>query len=639
MNPMPPSPIANPLLRRKSLIGIVLAFAVAIVFLSFPYHVVSKKPAIPKVNRIPVATQTSEESRMVRQEVSFPALIVSQYEAKVVAKSVGTVQEAKAHLGDAVSEGDILLVIDDSSGNVLKSGPVNQARLSSEQAAVAYRMAQTNYQNLLESSQMDLRQAEISRDQAKTGKRNTQSITDESLKTAELAVEQAQLALENRIVSATQSEQDAETNATLVAETAINSCNTLITNVNTLTGFDENNSVVVPYSYYLGVMNSQSFTDAQILYKETKAYYLDFLEFRFSNSLDKVQRAFQLVERVKVLVDATKLVLDNTATGSLLPQSSSTGISLSSLKSAIAGLQSQANGLIAQLNGAKQTLDNVALGNQTGLDALRKSYDMARQNLESLKATSNNQIDQADFGQDQAENQVENLKVKLDSQVAAAKAQMDSARLQYENSLVGLNSLSGNYQIVSPIDGVVTRKLFSVGDTVAQGQLLMTVSRPDLTKVQFFVDQETLPFLNVGMSAHLKISDGDSPEAKIVSISTRADEQSKRFMVEADLLSGSIFALGTVADIVLGLEYRPQNPSHLMLSLSAIDVGQNGNRLTLAIDGRAEKAEAEIVRIIGEAAEVSADLPVGALIIVEGNRLAQEGDYLTISNFQFPISK
>jgi len=634
MNTPAPVPIANLFPQRKWLIGFAAILIVVIVLLSFPRPIASGKPAIPKITRIPVTAQTLAQSKSVRQTLSFPALVVSQQESKVVAKSSGSVQEAKVALGDSVLEGELLLVIDDSSGNVSKAGPVNQARLASEQAAVAYRMAQTNYENLLESSQKDLRQAEISRDQAQTGKLNTQSITDQAFKTAQLAVEQARLALENRKQTATQAENDARTNGSVVAENAFNASQSVLVGINNITGFDENNSTVIPYDYYLGYY-SQVRTDAKVQYKEARAVLGEFGLTRFASVSDRIQKTIFLAEQVRDLADKVKELLDrHTVTGSLLPLNSPTGASLTAFQSAVAGYQIQINGAIAQLNGARQALDNVALGNQTSLDALEKAYDLARQNLESLKATSGNQIDQAGFGQDQAENQVENLTIKLETQVAAAKAQMDSARLQYENSMVGLSTLSGNYQIVAPIGGVVTRKLFSIGDTVAPGQLLMTVSRPDLAKAQFFVDSETLPYIGVGKPVLLKVSNGDSIEAKIVSVSTRADEQTKRFMVEAEPLGNAKLALGTVADVALELIYQSQEPSHFMLPLSAIDVGQNGNQITVAQDGRALKAEVKIVRIVGEAAEIAADLPADAKIIVEGNRLAQEGDYLTITNVE-----
>ncbi len=634
MSTPPPVVIASPSMWKKWVIVFAALLIAVIVLLSFPRHATSSKPAIPKITRISVTAQTLGQSRSVRETLSFPALIVSQQEAKVVAKSSGTVQEAKAQLGDFVSEGDLLLTIDDSSGNASKAGPVSQAKLVSEQAGVAYHLAQTNYENTLDSSQKDLRQAEISRDQAQTGKLNTQSITDEALKTAQLAVEQARLALEDRKQTATQTEGDTRVNASVVAESALNASQSVLAGINSITGFDENNSVVVPYDIYLGYY-SQTRIDAKAQYKTAKADLAEFDPMQFPTLSERIQKTLLIAQEVRDLADRVKELLDRyTVTGSVLPLTSATGPSLTAFQSAVAGYQTQINGAIAQLNGAKQALDNVSLGNQTSLDALQKAYDMALQNFESLKATSSNQIDQAGFGQYQAENQVENLKIKLDSQVAAAKAQMDSAKIQYENSLVGLNSLSGNYQIAAPINGVVTRKLFSIGDTAAPGQLLMTVSRPDLIKIQFFVDQEALPYIKADMVAHLKVSNETVVDAKITSVSTRADEQSKRFMVEAEPASGTLLSLGTVADITVDLDYKSKDPSHFMLPLSAIDVGQNGSQITLAQDGRASKTEAEIIHIVGEAAEIAALVPTDALIIVDGNRLAQEGDFLTISNFQ-----
>jgi RND family efflux transporter MFP subunit len=608
----------------------------------------SKKPSIPKINRIPVKSQTAEESRLIKQTLTFPALITAKEEAKILAKSSGTAKEVFFNIGETVKAGDILIKTDDVSGTSygtdFNAGPINQAKLASEQAGVMYNSASAAYQNLLASTDKDLNQAQIALSQAQTTKGNTMDMTNDSIKTAQIAydtakiaAEQAKEALDNRNASADQSESDVNTNSGLAATAVINTGNTIITGINMLTGFDESHTIVVPYDNYLGAKNGIQLNDAKNLYKDTKSYYQDFLRKNFTDESDKVAEAVLLAEQIKKLTDAIKLVFDNTVTGSALPQSSATGQSLSGLQSAIAGYQTQINSALTQIQSASQALTNTGLNNNSSLDALQKGYELAQQqekaalqNLENLKTSSKNQLDLAGFGENQANNMYEDTKIKLDSQLVASKAQLDNAKIQYENSLINLNNLTSSYQLISPIDGEVTEKFISTGETVAPGQLLFVISKPESVKMQFYVDSSALPFMEIGLPVAFQNTDNQSFTGKVTAISSSADDVTKRFLVEAEPDEKTDgFAPGTITDAILSINIKPENTSDILLPISAVDVGQNGSSIFLDDNGRAKKIDASVIQIKGESAEIKADIPEGMLIVVDGNRLLHDGDFLT----------
>ena len=428
----------------------------------------------------------------------------------------------------------------------------------------------------------------------------------------------------------------ANTNAELAATSVINSGNTIITGINNVTGFDESNSVVVPYKSYLGAYDQKTYNNALNIYKDTKSYYDDFLIKSFDDEKQKVSNTILLAQKVKDLVDSVKLLLDNSVSGALLPLSSQTGASLTGLQSTVASYQAQINSALTQINSADQGLSATELNNSSTLDALEKAYELAQQqektafqNLDNVQNSVKNQLDQAEFGKQQASNTYEGTKIKLDTQISAAKAQADSARLQYENSLVSLNNLTSSYQMVAPISGSITQKLISEGETVSPGQLLFVVNGSDELKTQFYVDFDTLQHIKTGDAVKFQTTDGRAFTGKITALSSSADDVTKRFLVEAVPDSSDIIlAPGTIVDAYVTIEIKPSEESNLLLPLSSITFGQNNNTIFINDNGRAKQAEVSVVKIIGENAEIKAYIDEGARIIVSGNQFLHEGDFL-----------
>jgi len=507
-------------------------------------------------------------------------------------------------------------------------------------------LARANYENILISSVKDQRQAEIARDQAAKGQTNLGLTAGESVKSAELAyetakiaAEQARLTLVNRERQLTQGSSDAADNAELAATSAANTANSVITGINNLTGFDDNNVVSVSYRTNLGALESASYTQADNAYQVAKDAYNLYIGQTYSNINARLDAVIIMSEKVKALADATKYLFDKSIPSSALPQSASGGVSLSGLQSNASSYQSQLNGVLSQVRGAKQALTNVALNNDGTSDTLRQAYELAKkqeasaaQNLNNLKAGNTSQQDQAGYSVNLAQNQYENLKVKIDSQILAAKTQMDTAQLQYSNASVSLQSLYDIHAIVSPIAGTVTQKLASDGDTVSAGQLIAVVSQIDSLKVKFFVESENIMAMKLGSPVTAVDSEGKIFNGLISSVSAQADAATKRFQVEVQLDGQDKPLLGTVVTIKISLSKSvAAGDGSVLVPLSALEIGQNGNSVYILDGQTARKVTVDLKAVLGEMAQVKLDASDDALIIINGNKLIKEGDSVEIA--------
>lgn len=599
---------------------------------------------------VTVTVRQAADAKSLKQDLEFPATVSAEQEAKIIAKTAGTAQDVAFKVGDKVKLGDQLVKIDDVNSAKqtagFDAGQVKQAQLAAEQARTSYEMARTNYLNLLQSSGKDLRQLEIAREQAETGKGNVESATSEALKSADLAyqtaklsVEQAKLALDNRQASADQTTGDAGTNAELTANSAVDSCNSVIVALNAIAELDNPNGGNLPYHKYLGLLGDNSLETAKSAYTAARNSVDAYRATKFADLGARLDGASDAVTKTKSLADAMKTVVDKTMPSTSLPQSSPSGLSISGLQTQVAGFQSQASGLLQQLNGAKQSLANVTLNNGSSLDALQKAYELAQQqekiaaqNLENLKAGNKTQQDNAAFGAEAARNQYSANKIKLETQVAVSKSQMDMAEIQYRNAAVALQNLIDVHRVITPIDGIVTKKAVENGDTVGAGQVLAVVSTPDRLRIQFFVDQESLGLLSAGMDAAI-IAGTDEMPATIWSITPQADAVTRRFLVEARLKDGQAaknLVLGSITTVRVTVTKSARDGSYL-LPLSAVEVSPAGASILLVKDGKAAKTAIRIDKVEGENAEVSGDIPADGSIIVDGNKLVREGETVAIN--------
>jgi multidrug efflux pump subunit AcrA (membrane-fusion protein) len=614
-------------------------------------HQQDVKEEIPKKDALEVVGQTVKNSQTSHEALEFPAVISADQEAKIIAKTAGTASNVRFNVGDKVRIGDTLLKIDDINAGSrslsnFNTSQIKQAQIGVAQAAANYQLAQTNYQNLLISSEKDLSQGDIVKNQTAQAQKNVNATIEEALKSAELAYESAKLAaqtakltLDNRQKLGDQSAADSQVNADLTAESVVNSCETSVENINNITALDPNKTVTISYKYMLGAMDSATLVAAKAKYLTVQNAIKDYRSKNFNSTGEKVDAAIVVVKNTKTLIDSVKIVLEKTITSADLPLNSLSGPSLSSLQSAVAGYQTQTNAALNQINAVKQGLSSVDLGNTTSLDSLAKAYEIAKkqeasalQNLNNLKAGNKTQVDQAYYGNKSAIGQYDSLKSRLDSQIAVSKSQVELARLQYSNAATGLQSLYDVHLAVTPIDGMITKKMVTDGDTVSAGQILAIVSQSEKIKLQFYVDQETFTYFKLGQSVKIKDNDENLYSAKITSLTPQADSLTRRFLVEVmpDKSNAKAYNLGTILSVIATIEKSPQKKGNLMIPVSAIEISQNGNYIFISQNDKATKIAVTIERVQGETAEISVKLAPETIIVIDGNKLLNEGDEISI---------
>lgn len=636
---------------------------------------------------LPVQVQTIAESRILQEHLEYPGTIVSDQEVKVIAKASGIISSLSFEIGDSVQEGKALAYIDQGKDNPVKtsydnaltayhnadkltSEQVQQATIALQQAEKSLQLSQTNYNNILISSEKDLQQAEIAKNQAVSSLKNLDITSSETYKaaqiaykTAQVAEENARLALENRKKIAVQNTSDMQTNAETIANSISNLCSTLIDSINNITGFDENNTVVIPYKNNLGALYQQSLIDAKNLYELTKKANIAYTQKTFSTIEEKVDAVIALTEQTKKLIDSTKVLLENTIVSGTLPLSTTTpnGLSLNNLKNSVAGYQTQINNALGQINNTKQGLINVELNNTALLDSLQKAYDLAKkqkdaaaQNLNNLLAGTTSQKDQAGFGVQASYNQYENAKIKIQTQVEASKIQLDLAQLQYKNAKAALeNAINArknqldtimgqvnlatiqldHLTITAPSSGKITKKLIAEGDTVAPGQVVAIISQTENLKVQSYVDQQYVSFLQPGMPIQIIGNTQQSFPGQIKNISPQADPVTKRFMIEVVPLSPDAHfpSPGVIVTVGIDIQQTPSTPQAIFVPLAAVSIGQNESYLFIVEEGKAKKIVIPTIdRVDGNHLEIRLDLPETTPIIIDGNKLVQDGDSVTL---------
>lgn len=592
---------------------------------------------------INVTVQSAADSLSVRRELVYPGMVVSESEATISAKASGNVTSLKIQVGDQVALGQELARIDDINSSFnpdnFNANQIKQAKLAVQQAESAYNLARDSYNRLLVSAVKDLQQAEIARDQALKGQSNLETTAAESLKSAELAyetakiaTEQARLTLENREKLAQQSVLDARTNADLTASSVTGTAGTIITNINNILALDDNNTVSISYRANLGALDASIFSVVKDSYQLAKSAYADYTKASFVNIEDRVESALAVATAVKKLADDSKLLLDKTITSANLPQTSISGVSLSGLQSTVSGYQAQINAAVGQMNATQQAFSGLDLNNSSLLDSLKQAYELAQQQeasaqqaLKNLQAGNTSQKDQAGFAFNLAQNQYDNLKIKMETQIMSAKTQMESAKIQYDNASYTLQSLYDAHSVIAPLTGKITKIFVAEGESINPGQPIATVSQTDNIKVQLYVEADNLLDIKLGQAAVVLDNNDQSYNGVVSAVSPQADSVTRRFLVEVKLIDAPGLLLGTVATVKLNLVKTVDSAGSIILPLSAVTVGQSESYIYVVKEGRTEKIIVEIAEVIGELARVKVSVRPDTMIIIDGNKLVQDG--------------
>lgn len=137
--------------RKKIGISLILIICCwGVIFLT-KKNLKTEEPIFLEKKTLLVKTQKVSQSRSFLSQIKYPGIVVSDQEVTVVAQASGIVQRINFDLGDQVSNGKLLLIIDDQTlftqkgENDLKSSQVRQLEKALEQAEENYDQIKRNY--------------------------------------------------------------------------------------------------------------------------------------------------------------------------------------------------------------------------------------------------------------------------------------------------------------------------------------------------------------------------------------------------------------------------------------------------------------------------------------------------------------
>jgi RND family efflux transporter MFP subunit len=161
---------------------------------------------------------------------------------------------------------------------------------------------------------------------------------------------------------------------------------------------------------------------------------------------------------------------------------------------------------------------------------------------------------------------------------------------------------------------------------------MATVSQTDNLKVQFYVESERLADIVPGLAVKVISNDNQEYDGVISSVSQQADTTSRRFLVELTLDKKDGLVIGTVVNVNLTLSSSVvDNSGSILLPLSALTIGQNATTVFIYDNGIAKKSTVEVGEVIGEYAKVKTTLSSDSIIIVDGNKMLQEGQSIKLA--------
>jgi RND family efflux transporter MFP subunit len=135
---------------------ILIPFVLILVLVAFlGYKKTNSQVAVAPIaekTATPVTMQTASDSSTLKENLVFPGIVLGKDEAKITAKSAGTITSLNFDLGKAVTTGQLLVKIDDTGNNLetgkndLQSANVQQLEQAKTQAKRSSTLANKNYE-------------------------------------------------------------------------------------------------------------------------------------------------------------------------------------------------------------------------------------------------------------------------------------------------------------------------------------------------------------------------------------------------------------------------------------------------------------------------------------------------------------
>lgn len=447
------------------------------------------------------------------QSVSETGTVRAASELDLSFLNSGKVAKILVKIGDQVVKDQVLSELDygqlaikeqQAQANLLKlikgaSVPdIAVAEASVRQAESAYRSALTD----LEKTKKTVAESIA---QAKKNLSDLENHTAQDVTNYEQAVTTAEVNLDNAKQTYEQALNNRIDSAISTADNTLSSAGVALDNINKiLTDDDAKNLLSVKNSSYLA-MTQTDYADAKNL---IEAANLNLSSARQSKTVGDSEATMASVisalKKTAEALDDCYKVLENTIVSSTFLQAS-----LDAYKTAISGQQSSISGAIASAESGKQSVLDAELSYETNVASANNALTQANVSLDNALVSAKNAYNSALLTGDQqnasaqsradaslkawelAKSQLAKIKAPARAEdMALAQADLNTVKAQISNSI-----------IKAPIDGIITKINYEIGEDVSLSQPFISMLGNNNLYVEILVSEADISKVKNGQSA------------------------------------------------------------------------------------------------------------------------------------------
>lgn len=371
------------------------------------------------------------------------------------------------------------------SGQILAEADLADLNIRIKQASASLVSAQASYNKVVNGvSREDIAISQASARQAEVGYQNSQLEYEKTKRSIEQAVTQAQQTLDELQSPTNRSANNKRDGVistiedkTAVAKSALDTVNRVLNDdaAKDTLSIQDSATLALARLYYTQAVSAIAPADSSLLGART---------LRTDESLDRsAADTLDLLNRTNLALNYCFSALQKTITSSRFPQAS-----LDAFKSSISGQLTAVGLAITAVQNSTQGLKDAIKQAQNALDSAKSGSDQqlasARSRVDS--AFTAWQIAKAQLAKLQAPARPEDVQL-AQAQVSQAQASLDSVRNQRDN-----------YIIKAPIDGVITKTNYAVGESTVGTKAVVSMLSKNNYEIDLDISETDINKIKIG---------------------------------------------------------------------------------------------------------------------------------------------
>ena len=238
-------------------------------------------------------------------------------------------------------------------------------------------------------------------------------------------------------------------------------------------------------------------------------------------------------------------------------------------------------------------------------------------------------LDQALAMRDQATRDLERAR-ELFAKKITTQAEFDAVQARERvaaGAVKEIETLLGYTKVVAPFGGVVTRKLFDVGDLATPGKPIAEMEDPSALRFEADVPEALIGYVKLGAKFPVRVSAVPAEiEGTVVEIAPVADAASRTFLVKLDLPPSDGLRSGQFGRVLVATG----KTDAVWVAASALIVRGQMETVFIAVNGHAQLRIVRTGKRSNTEVEILAGLSLGEKVVTEGAAELRDGQPITI---------